>query len=388
LWHAQKNEAVGRLAGGVAHDFNNLVTVISGYSDLLLMGLPKGDPLRRNAEEVKKAGDRAASLTRQLLAFSRRQVLNPQILDLNAVISNIGGMLLRLIGEDIDLLNVLHPGVWPVKADPGQIEQVLVNLAVNARDAMPGGGKVTLETANVTLGSAQGMRHEPPMPPGHYVMIAVSDTGIGMDRETQNHIFEPFFTTKEEGKGTGLGLATVYGIVKQSGGYIWIYSEAGQGTTFKVFLPRTQEAVAEALVPGAKASPKGGTETVLVAEDEIAVRSLVRSVLESSGYTVLDGDCGDAALQIARDYRGRIRLLLTDVIMPRMSGRELADRVQALDSQIRIVYMSGYTEKAIVHHGMLDADAVLLQKPFSPADLVRKVREVLDAPETALLPVA
>ena len=388
LWHAQKMEAVGRLAGGVAHDFNNLVTVISGYSDLLLMSLAKENPLRRHVEEVKKAGDRAASLTRQLLAFSRRQVLDPQVLDLNAVISNVDRMLRRLIGEDIDLLSVLHPGVWPVKADPGQIEQVLVNLAVNARDAMPSGGKLTLETANVTLGQIQGMRYEPPMPPGHYVMLAVSDTGIGMNSETQSHVFEPFFTTKEEGKGTGLGLATVYGIVKQSGGYIWIYSETEHGTTFKVYLPRAQEVLAEAFIPGMEASPRGGTETILVAEDEIAVRSLVCSVLESGGYTVLEGESGDAALLIARAHDGHIDLLLTDVVMPRMSGRELADRVQMLDPGIRVVYMSGYTEKAIVHHGMLDADAVLLQKPFSPDDLVRKVREVLDAPEPVLLPLA
>ena len=388
LWQAQKMEAVGRLAGGIAHDFNNLVTVISGYSDLLLMSLPKESSLRRHAEEVKKAGDRAASLTRQLLAFSRRQVLAPQVLDLNAVISNVDKMVRRLIGEDIDLLNVLYPGVWPVKADPGQIEQVLVNLAVNARDAMPEGGKLTIETANVTISPVQGNRYEPAMPPGNYVMLAVSDTGIGMDRETESHIFEPFFTTKEEGKGTGLGLATAYGIVKQSGGYIWVYSEPEHGTTFKVYLPRAQEVPVEVFVPGTELRPMGGTETILVAEDEIAVRSLVRSVLESSGYTVLDAESGDEALRIARAQRGRIDLLLTDVIMPRMSGRELAEEVQALEGGIRVIYMSGYTEKAIVHHGILDAGAVLLQKPFSPDDLVRKVREVFGAPEPALLPLA
>ncbi|MGH9375202.1 MAG: ATP-binding protein [Terriglobia bacterium] len=386
LWRAQKLESVGRLAGGVAHDFNNLVTVIGGYSDLLLMNLAKDNLLRRHVEEVKKAGDRAASLTRQLLAFSRRQVLDPRILDLNAVIGDVGKMLRRLIGEDIDLLNGLHPGLWPVQADHGQLEQVLVNLAVNARDAMPEGGKLTLETANVTMSLSQGERYEPPMPPGHYVMLAVSDTGIGMDSETESHIFEPFFTTKEEGKGTGLGLSTVYGIVKQSGGYIWATSEPKYGTTFKIYLPRAEGIALQASGLGTHSRPTGGIETVLVAEDEAAVRSLVRNVLESAGYTVLDAGCGDEALRIARARRGQIDLLLTDVVMPRMSGCELAKQIQALEPGIQVIYMSGYTGNAIVHRGILDPDTILLQKPFSPDDLVRKVREALDASDPALAP--
>ncbi len=387
LWQARKMEAVGCLAGGVAHDFNNLVTVIGGYSDLLLMNLSQSNPLRRHVEEVKRAGDRAASLTRQLLAFSRRQVLDPRTLDLNAVIGEIGTMLRRLIGEDIDLLTVLDPAVWAVKADPGQLEQVIVNLAVNARDAMPKGGKLTLETANVTMSLSQGGLYEPPMPPGQYVMLAVTDTGIGMDSETAGRVFEPFFTTKEEGKGTGLGLSTVYGTVKQTGGYIWVTSEPDHGTTFRIYLPRAEKVAVQPARADANARPMRGVETVLVVEDEIAVRNLVGSVLESAGYTVLRAGCGDEALRIARSHPGKIDLLLTDVVMPKMSGPELSDRIQALGLGIRVIFTSGYARKAVLHRGIPDLDAVLLPKPFSPNGLVRKVREVLDAPDPALLPL-
>ncbi len=379
LWHSQKMEAVGRLAGGVAHDFNNLVTVIGGYSDLLLMNLPRNSTLHRHAEEIKKAGDRAASLTRQLLAFSRRQVLEPRVLDLNAVIGNVEKMLRRLIGEDIVLSTALHPGLWPVKTDPGQLEQVLLNLAVNARDAMPGGGKLTIETGNVTRTSTQAGRYRPTMPPGQYVLLAVSDTGAGIDPEIRSHIFEPFFTTKEEGKGTGLGLATVYGIVKQSGGYIWVYSEPGQGASFKIYLPRAQEVSAN--LPGHAVQPhlRGGTETILVTEDEGAVRKLVHDALESAGYKVLEAEDAREALRLAGEHNNEIDLLLTDVVMPGINGRELAGKLRLLDSGIRVVYMSGYAENAIVHHGIVDRGAVLLQKPFTPDELVRKVRETLDS---------
>jgi two-component system, cell cycle sensor histidine kinase and response regulator CckA len=381
LWRSQKMEAVGRLAGGVAHDFNNLLTVITGYSDLVLASLAESDPRRKNVEQILKAGERAASLTRQLLAFSRRQVLAPQPLDLNAVVLNLDKMLRRLIGEDIEVLNVLAPDLWTVKADPGQVEQVLMNLAVNARDAMPEGGKLTIETANARIDGQTARRHDPPMPAGDYVMLAVSDDGCGMDQETQNLVFEPFFTTKEEGKGTGLGLATVYGIVKQSGGFIWVYSERGCGASFKIYLPRIQDAKEPRhSVSSKEMSPAKGTETLLVVEDEHAVRELVRGVLESAGYTVLLASRGDEAIQIATAHRNVIDLLLTDVVMPQMGGRELANAIEKMDPKIKVVYMSGYAEKAIVHQGILEPGAVLIQKPFTPNGLVRKVREVLDKP--------
>lgn len=379
LWRSQKMEAVGRLAGGVAHDFNNLLTVITGYSDLVLASLAESDPRRKNIEEIRKAGERASSLTRQLLAFSRRQVLAPQALDLNTVVLNLDKMLRRLIGEDIDVLNVLAAKLWTVKADPGQIEQVLVNLAVNARDAMPQGGKLTIETANVTISDEAARQYEPPMPAGKYVMLAVSDSGCGMDPETQSLIFEPFFTTKEEGKGTGLGLATVYGIVKQSGGFIWVYSEPGCGASFKIYLPRIQEEKErEAVVSPKDALPARGTETLLLVEDEYAVRQLVRGVLESAGYTVLEATHGQEAISIAKAHRTPIDLLLSDVVMPQLGGRDVAKAIERIDSKIKVVYMSGYAEKAIVHQGILEPGAVLIQKPFTPRELVRKIREVLD----------
>jgi two-component system cell cycle sensor histidine kinase/response regulator CckA len=378
LLQAQKMEAVGRLAAGIAHDFNNLLTAIYGSTELLLGGLSADDERREDVQEIKKAAERAAALTRQLLAFSRQQVLAPQILDLNTVVADVERMLRRLIGEDIEFRSVLAPGLGAVQADPGQVEQVIMNLVVNARDAMPRGGQLAIETANAELDDVYAERHIA-VRPGRYVMLAVSDTGIGMNADTKARIFEPFFTTKEKGKGTGLGLATVYGIVKQSSGYIWVYSEPGQGTTFKVYLPRV-EAAAEppAPKPVAPASLRG-TETVLVAEDEEAVRNLTRRVLEGHGYAVLAARDGEEALRLATEHAGPIHLLLTDVVMPSMSGRQLAERLVSARSEMKVLYLSGYTNDAIVHHGMLDPGIAFLQKPFTPEALVRKLREVLDS---------
>ena len=369
----------GRLAGGVAHDFNNLLTIVIGYSDLLLKKLTASDRIRPPLEEIKKAGDRAASLTRQLLAFSRKQVLQPQILDLNSLLTNVDEMLRRMIGEDIELVTRLPSGLGHVKADPGQIEQVIMNLAVNARDAMPQGGQLTLEAANVELDS-HTVRSTESVLPGHYVMLAMSDTGIGMDAETQAHIFEPFFTTKEQGKGTGLGLATVYGIVKQSGGHIWVYSEPGKGTTFKVYLPRIDQAV-EVIAPGKLPVDElsRGSETILLVEDEEAVWCLVKEVLESRGYQVLETKGANDALEIGERHKEHIHLLLTDVVMPQMSGKELAEHLALLHPETKVLYMSGYTDNAVVHHGLLDPGTALLQKPFTPDALARKLREVLDS---------
>ncbi|MGE5325419.1 MAG: PAS domain S-box protein [Deltaproteobacteria bacterium] len=378
LRQSQKMEAVGRLAGGVAHDFNNLLTIISGYSDLLLDTLAEKDRARAQVEEIKKAGVRAATLTRQLLAFSRSQVLAPQVLDLNSVVTNVHKMLRRLIGEDIDLVTILAEGLGSVRADPGQVEQVIVNLAVNARDAMPQGGKLTLETANVHLDDSYARTHVS-LVPGEYVMLAVSDTGTGMDSKTQAHIFEPFFTTKEMGKGTGLGLATVYGIVKQSGGYIWVYSEPGRGATFKVYLPRVEKTAAAPGAGKAAVRPVQGNETVLLVEDEPALRSMVRNVLKSNGYQVLEARHGEDALVVCEMHRGPIHLLLTDVVMPGMGGRALAEHLVSLYPGMKILYMSGYTDDAIVHHGVLGSGMAFLQKPFTTESVVRKVREVLDA---------
>jgi PAS domain S-box-containing protein len=378
LRQAQKMEAVGRLAGGIAHDFNNILTAITGYADLLLEDLGPTDPRREDAEEVRKAAQRAAGLTRQLLAFSRQQVLQPSVIDVNALVGDLQRMLGRLLGEDVELGTRLDPAVGRVKADPGQLEQVLMNLAVNARDAMPQGGKLTLETVNVDMDERYAADHYPARP-GPYVMIAVSDTGTGMSEETQAHMFEPFFTTKEKGKGTGLGLATVYGIVKQSGGFIWVYSELGHGSTFKIYLPR----VAEPSERSAGAAPTGaqrsrGTETVLLAEDEPPVRAVARQVLERHGYTVLEAPSAESALDIATRYSGTIHLLLTDVIMPGMNGRELATRLAGLRPEARVIFMSGYTDDAVTRHGVLEPGSTYLQKPFTPDAIARKVREVLD----------
>jgi PAS domain S-box-containing protein len=379
LRHAQKMEAVGCLAGGVAHDFNNLLTIVIGYSDLLLKKLTASDGMRSPVEEIRKAAERAASLTRQLLAFSRKQMLQPQILDLNSLLTNVDEMLRRMIGEDIELSTHLPSGLGRVKADPGQIEQVIMNLAVNARDAMPQGGQLTLEAANVELGPSYARSHESVLP-GHYVMIAMSDTGIGMDAETQAHIFEPFFTTKEQGKGTGLGLATVYGIVKQSGGSIRVYSEPGRGTTFKVYLPQIDQSVQVIAPTNAPADALSrGSETILLAEDEEALRSLVRGVLESTGYQVLETKGANDALEVGERHRKHIHLLLTDVVMPQMSGAELVKHLVRLHPETKVLYMSGYADHAVVHHGVLDPSTAFLQKPFTPDALALKVREVLDS---------
>jgi signal transduction histidine kinase len=377
LAQARKMEAVGRLAGGVAHDFNNLLTVMIGRSQLLLRRLGAEDPIRADVELVEQAADRAADLTRQLLAFSRKQVLRPAVLDLNAVLSDLGEMLRRLIGEDIALVTALAPALGYVKADPSQIEQVMMNLAANARDAMPHGGRLTLETANVDLDAAYTRRHIG-VHAGPYVMLAVSDTGVGMDSETQANIFEPFFTTKGPGHGTGLGLATVYGVVKQSDGHIWVYSEPGRGTTFKLYLPRVDEPIETTAVEPDPSEPAQGHETILVVEDEPAVRDIVRHVLQARGYSVLQAQDGREALRISEQHDGPIDLLLTDVVMPGMNGRELAGRLASLHPTMPVIFMSGYTDTAVVHHGVLDPGTIFLQKPFTPDALARKVRQVLD----------
>lgn len=376
LRQSQKMEAVGRLAGGVAHDFNNLLTIITGYCELLLGSAEAAGNQRSKIEEIKKAGDRAAVLTRQLLAFSRKQVLAPQTLDLNEVIEDLKKMIQRLIGEDIELVTIPRSKLDQVKADPGQVEQIIMNLAVNARDAMPHGGKLTIETANAELDDASAHGHLPALP-GNYVMIAVSDTGTGMDRETQKHIFEPFFTTKETGKGTGLGLSTVYGIVKQSGGFIWVYSEVGVGTTFKIYFPRVQEERESPVASKSGSRPLEGSETVLVAEDEDALRQLIRETLEGHGYSVLEAGNGKDALNISENFSKGIHLLVADVVMPQMSGRELVRRITAHRQELKVLYISGYTQDTIVHHGVLDPDIAFLQKPFSPDGLAKKVRQVL-----------
>jgi len=383
LRQSQKMEAVGRLAGGIAHDFNNLLMVISGYSEFLLERLGAEPHLRGPAQEIAGAADRASSLTRQLLAFSRKQMLAPRIVNLNDVVTENIKMLTRMIGEDIDLVMVPGPNLWSVRADAGQIDQVIMNLAVNARDAMASGGKLTIETSNVTLDQDYARSHAP-LPAGDYVMVAISDTGEGMDNETQSHIFEPFFTTKGP-KGTGLGLSTVYGIVKQSGGYIWVRSELGRGTTFKIYLPRvpsTGQAVAHVAAPVEYRRVEPGTETILLVEDEANLRYLARQYLEKQGYKVIEAADGAVAMQIAVAHDKLIHLLLTDVIMPGMNGRELAQRICEIRPNVKVLYMSGYTENVIGHDGMLDAGVRLLQKPFTLRDLKSKVREVLDATPT------
>jgi len=383
LRQSQKMEAVGRLAGGIAHDFNNLLMVISGYSEFLLERLGAEPHLRGPAQEIASASERASSLTRQLLAFSRKQMLTPRIVNLNDVTTENLKMLTRMIGEDIDLVMVPGAHLWPVRADSGQIDQVIMNLAVNARDAMPSGGKLTIETSNVTLDEDYARFHAP-LRPGDYVMIAISDTGNGMDSETQSHIFEPFFTTKGT-RGTGLGLSTVYGIVKQSGGYIWVYSEVGRGTTFKIYLPRVAssgETAAQVAAPVEYRKVEPGTETILLVEDEANLRYLARQYLEKQGYKIIEAADGAVAMQIAVAHEAVIHLLLTDVIMPGMNGRELAQRIAEIRPNVKILYMSGYTENVIGHNGMLDAGVRLLQKPFNLRDLKSKVREVLDATPT------
>jgi two-component system, cell cycle sensor histidine kinase and response regulator CckA len=375
FFQSQKMEAVGRLAGGVAHDFNNMLNVIFGYGDLINQELHQDDPLARYVAEIKKAADRAAALTRQLLAFSRKTILAPQIVNLNDHLAGIEKMLARLIGEDLEMQMFLEPALGAVKADPGHIDQIVMNLVINARDAMPRGGKLTLETANTFLDQDYVRRHVEVIS-GPHVMLAVTDNGQGMDAATQARVFEPFFTTKELGRGTGLGLSTVYGIVKQSGGHIEVYSEVGHGTTLKVYLPRVQEAVAA--VPAAKPLVRDlhGSESILVVEDEDILRDLISRSLTFYGHTVLAARHGGEALLLCEQHPGPIHLLLTDVVMPQMSGRDLADRLAPLRPDMKVLYMSGYTENAIVHHGVLETNVSFIQKPFRIKTLMENIREI------------
>jgi CheY-like chemotaxis protein len=373
-------EAVGHLAGGVAHDFNNILTVILGHSAIVLHRLGPAHPLYDDIEQVRIAGERAQDLTRQLLAFSRRQVLMPRVLVLDGVVRRMESMLRRLLGEDVELvIPTSKVAAHPARVDPGQIEQVLLNLAVNARDSMPRGGKLTIETQDVVLDAGYAGSH-PDVVAGPHVMLSVSDTGLGMDDATRRRIFEPFFTTKPVGKGTGLGLATVYGIVKQSGGTIWVYSEPGNGTTFKLYFPRVASGVVDDLVVEPLA-PENGSETVLLVEDEEQVRTLLGTVLSQAGYHVLSASNAGEAVLICEQHGATIHLLLTDVVMPRMSGRDLAVRLGALRPNLRVLFMSGYTDNVIVHHGVLDSDVHFLQKPISPGALLHKIRQVLTAPK-------
>ncbi|HET7287363.1 MAG TPA: ATP-binding protein, partial [Pyrinomonadaceae bacterium] len=379
LVQSQKLEAVGRLAGGISHDFNNLLTVILGYTDISKRNLKEGDPLLRNLEEISKASERASSLTRQLLAFSRKQVMQPKVFDVNTVVSDLRKMLRRMIGEDVELRVSLEPELGNIKADPVQLEQVIMNLVVNARDAMPKGGKLSIETSNIYLDESYAREHVSVVP-GEYVMLAISDTGCGMDEETRQQIFEPFFTTKEPGKGTGLGLSMVYGIVRQSGGNIWVYSEEGTGTTFKIYFPRVTAEAQEYKRTNGSAEMPTGCETILLVEDAALVRTLARQVLETAGYYVLEAESAEAALKVCESINGtRIDLLLTDVVMPGMSGNDMSKILLARQPDMPVLYMSGYTDDAIVQHGVLEPGINFLQKPFSPGALALKVREVLDA---------
>jgi PAS domain S-box-containing protein len=374
---AQKMDSIGTLAGGIAHDFNNLMTAVTGYSELVLRRMPGADPLRLKVEEIRKAGERAASLTRQLLAFSRKQMLKPVVLDLNTVITGMGKMLPRLIGEDIDLRFDLHVSLGQVEADPGQMGQVLMNLVVNARDAMPAGGCLTVKTENIEFTGRAAKRHIA-LESGSYVVLSVTDNGVGMDADTQSHIFEPFFTTKEVGKGTGLGLATVYGIVKQSGGSIWVYSELGKGTIFRIYLPRVDTIAAKEEHENAPQPVAKGDETILLVEDEDMVRNLAKDILEDYGYSVLIAANGGEGLRVCREFDGDIHLIITDVVMPQMSGPEMAESVQVLRPETSVLYMSGFTDDAVVRHGVLTEDMCFIQKPFSAESLAFKVREILD----------
>jgi nitrogen-specific signal transduction histidine kinase/CheY-like chemotaxis protein len=374
---AQKMEAIGQLAGGVAHDFNNLLTAINGFAELTQFQLEAEDPLQDCVGKILHAGRRAADLVRQLLAFSRKQVVQPQVLELNQVVEEVDKMLGRIIGEHIQIRTVLPPDLWLVKVDPTQIEQIIVNLAVNARDAMPEGGQLTIETSNVALDKDYTAMHLEAQP-GDYVLLAVSDTGVGMSKDVAAHIFEPFFTTKEIGKGTGLGLATVYGIVQQSGGHIWVYSEEGQGTTFKIYLPRDVQTIIPSKRNGRSQALPRGSETILLVEDEPAVREIAARTLRGQDYIVLEAVDGQDALHRSREHGDNIQLLLTDMVMPGLNGRNLADRLAQNYPELKTLFMSGYTDNTVASHGRLDSNAPFIQKPFSPGALVRKVREVLD----------
>jgi signal transduction histidine kinase/ActR/RegA family two-component response regulator len=377
LQQAQKMESIGRLAGGVAHDFNNLLTAMTGYASLSLEMIPPDDPVSEFLREIQKSVDRATNLNKQLLAFARRQVIEPKVIDLNELILDVGKMLRRLIGEDIELVTRPASDVCAVKVDPGQIGQVLVNMAVNARDAMPQGGTLTIETAHVDVDESMAQTR-PDVVPGPHIMLAISDTGTGMTEEVKEHLFEPFFTTKEKGKGTGLGLATCYGIVKQNSGHIWVHSELGQGTTFKIYFPQTTEPPIS-LDQKEKQGMQRGVETILLVEDEPSVRDLTAHILRQLGYTVLEASHGDEALGLVQQHADeRIHMLLSDVVMPRMNGRELADKLNTLRPELRVLLMSGYADEAIVRHGALEPGIAFLQKPFSPEILARKIREVLD----------
>jgi len=378
LRQSQKIEAIGRLAGGIAHDFNNLLTVIKGYAQLSLLDLKENNPLWENIQQIQKATQRATDLTRQLLAFSRRQILDPKVLDLNSLLRDTEKMLRRMIGEDIELVALLSEDLGRVKIDPGQIEQVIFNLAVNARDAMPSGGKLTIETANAESDEGYAHTHVGVIP-GHYVRLSVSDTGVGMSREVQEKAFDPFFTTKEKGKGTGLGLSTVHGIVTQSGGKIWVYSEPGHGTTFKIYFPTIEGELDNLNGKNETDSSPGGTETVLLVEDDPSVRDLANRLLKQPGYRVLEAATGEEALRLVQEKTGeKIHLLFTDVVLPQMGGKELADQLKIFRPDLKVLYTSGYTDYAIVHHGVLDSGTHFLQKPFSLKTLSQKVREVLD----------
>lgn len=385
LRQSQKLEAVGRLAGGVAHDFNNLLTSIMGYSQMLLYDLGEDNAKRNDLEAIMKAAERASSLTRQLLAFSRKQMFQPKVIDLNEVVSNTNKLLNRLIGEDINLVMALDDSLGQVKVDPGQIDQVIMNLAVNARDAMPEGGKMVIETANIALDETCSRGHFS-VPSGRYVMLAVSDNGSGMDEETQQQIFEPFFTTKELGKGTGLGLATVYGIIKQSGGYVWVYSEPEKGSTFKIYLPRVDEEVEQQHPVDRSQTAARGSETILLVEDEVSVRCLARRILEMNGYSVLEAFNGVDALKVAERHCGPIHIMLTDVVMPVMGGNELARQLTQVRPDTKILFFSGYTDRAVLDHGNLETGSAFLQKPFTAGKLAQKVREILDGTSLCLEP--
>jgi two-component system cell cycle sensor histidine kinase/response regulator CckA len=384
LQQAQKMDAIGRLAGGVAHDFNNLLLVISAYAELMLDSLAVEDPLRRNVGEIMSASRRAADLTRQLLAFGRKQMQLLQVLDLNTVIGEIAGMLPRLIGEDIELVFVPAPDLGKVKADPIQIEQVVMNLAANARDAMPGGGTLTIETATVRVDESYVQRHSI-VPPGDYVLLTVTDSGQGIGAEHLPHIFEPFYTTKEAGKGTGLGLATVYGIVKQNGGFVWVYSERGLGTTFKIYLPRVESLDSEVRITKPTESSPRGCETLLLVEDEESVRQASLQFLTQRGYTVLEANDGEAALRASREHPGQIHLMITDVVMPRLGGPRLAERLADERPDMKVIFVSGYAENTVLGHGKIDVTTRFLQKPFSLKALARKVREVLESNDAPAL---